>query len=165
MSTMGRASSMSSKGFLPLQCGLSPQPIRSGAVTVNAGPRARVNVCHCCPVAPEQCNAMTTGPELGRAAACGMIFNMIAISVRPWEPAVGRSLDDEGRFERHRPGDIVEIGRGRHYRLVDRGELLLGAAALDADAVTQRLVADRYRRIDAEEAAQIDVTVGLDLEP
>src|SRR5262249_9706917 len=111
------------------------------------------------------------GPELGRAAACGMIFNMIVISVCLSVPATAatlaaasRSLNDEDRFERHRPGHVVEVGRGRHHRLVERGELLLGAAALDADGVAQRLVAGRYRRIDAEEAAQIDVAVGLDLE-
>ena len=46
-----------------------------------------------------------------------------------------RLLDDEARFEGHRPGHIVKVGRGRHHRLVDLGELLLGAATLDADDV------------------------------
>ena len=46
-----------------------------------------------------------------------------------------RSLDDEGWLEGHGPGHVVEVGRGRHHRLVDLGELFLGAAALDADDV------------------------------
>ena len=39
-----------------------------------------------------------------------------------------------------------------------------GAAALDADNIAQLFVARRYGRIDAEEAAKIDLAVGLDLE-
>jgi Transposase IS116/IS110/IS902 family len=39
ISTMGRASSASSKGLSPLQCGLSPQPIRSGQIILNVAPR------------------------------------------------------------------------------------------------------------------------------
>ena len=34
-----------------------------------------------------------------------------------------RSLDDQRRFEDHGPGQIIEIGRGGHYRFVDVGEL------------------------------------------
>jgi hypothetical protein len=46
-------------------------------------------------------------------------------------PSPNRRLrNDEGRFEGHGPGDVVEVGRGRHHRRVDLGELLLGAAAL-----------------------------------
>src|SRR6266446_345232 len=79
-------------------------------------------------------------------------------------PPTRRSLDDEGRFEGHGPGHVVEIGRGRHHRLVDRGELLLGAAALDADDIAQILVARRHGGIDSEEAAEVDLTIGLDLQ-
>jgi hypothetical protein len=55
-----------------------------------------------------------------------------------------RSLDDEGRFEGHGPGHVVEIGRGCHHRLVDLGELFLSAATLDADDVAQVLVPRRH---------------------
>src|SRR4051812_22000366 len=75
-----------------------------------------------------------------------------------------RSLDKEGRFEGHGPGHVVEIGRGRHHRLVDLGELLLGAAALDPDDVAQVLVARRHGGIDSEEAAEIKLAIGLDLQ-
>lgn len=73
-----------------------------------------------------------------------------------------RSLDDQRRYESYGPRHVVEVGRGRHNRLVDFGELLLGAATLDADGVVQILVALRHRRIDPEKAAEIDLTVGLD---
>ena len=33
-------------------------------------------------------------------------------------------LDDEVGFESHRMGQVVEIGRGRHHRLVNLGKLL-----------------------------------------
>jgi hypothetical protein len=46
---------------------------------------------------------------------------------------------------------------------VDLGELLFCAVALDADGVAEVLVALRYGRIDPEKAAEIDLTVGLDL--
>src|ERR1700687_3889819 len=72
---------------------------------------------------------------------------------------VRRSLDDQGRFESHRPGHVVEIGRSRHYRLVDFCELLPGAIALDANGVAQVLVALRHGRIDPEESAKIDLAV------
>src|SRR3984893_7952533 len=75
-----------------------------------------------------------------------------------------RSLDHEGRFEGHGPGHVVEVGRGRHHRLVDIGELLLSAATLDADNVAQVLVPRRHGGIDSEEAAEIDVTISLDLQ-
>src|ERR1700736_3202506 len=75
-----------------------------------------------------------------------------------------RSLDHEGRFEGHGPGHVVEVGRGRHHRLVDIGELLLSAATLDADDVAQVLVPRRHGGIDSEEAAEIDVTISLDLQ-
>jgi hypothetical protein len=75
-----------------------------------------------------------------------------------------RSLDDEGRFERHWPEHVVEVGRGRHHRRVDLRELLLGAATLDADGVAQVLVARRHGGIDPEEAAKVNLTIGLDLE-
>src|SRR6476660_5651823 len=72
------------------------------------------------------------------------------------------SLDDQGWFESHGPGHVVEVRRGCHNRLVDFGELLLGAATLDADGVAQVLVARRHGRIDPEKAAEIDLTAGLD---
>src|SRR3984893_3688317 len=75
-----------------------------------------------------------------------------------------RSLDHEGRFEGHGPGHVVEVGRGRHHRLVDLGELFLGAAAFDADDVAQVLVPRRHGGIDTEEAAEIDFAIGLDLQ-
>src|SRR6266403_3691961 len=75
-----------------------------------------------------------------------------------------RSLDNEGRFEGHGPGHVVEIGRSRHHRLVDLSELLLGAAALDADDVAQVLVPRRHGGIDSEEAAKIELAIGLDLQ-
>jgi hypothetical protein len=56
--------------------------------------------------------------------------------------ALVRSFDDEDGFEVHEPGHVVEVGRGRHHRIVDFGELLLGAAALDADDVVQLLTLD-----------------------
>lgn len=64
-------------------------------------------------------------------------------------------LDDKGRFEGYRSGHVVEVGRGRHQRFVDLGELLLGAVPLDEDDVVKLLIARRYCRIDAEEAAEI----------
>src|SRR5262249_8233600 len=73
-----------------------------------------------------------------------------------------RLLDDEGRLEGHGPGHVVEVGRGRHHRLVDLGELLLGAAALDADDVAQVFVARRNCGIDSRETAELDVTVAFD---
>src|SRR6266446_9208315 len=79
-------------------------------------------------------------------------------------PPSRRSLDDEGRFEDHGPGHVVEVGRGRHHRLVDLGELFLSAATLDADDVAQVLVARRYGGIDSEEAAEINLAIGLDLQ-
>src|SRR5438067_10020795 len=74
-----------------------------------------------------------------------------------------RLLDDERRFEGHGPGHVVEVRRGRHHRFVDLGELLLGATAVNADDVLQILVALRHGWIDSEEAAQIDLAIGLDL--
>ena len=47
---------------------------------------------------------------------------------------------------------------------MDLGELLLGAVTLDADGVAQALVARRHGGIDAEEAAQVDLAFGLDLQ-
>ena len=41
---------------------------------------------------------------------------------------------------------------------------LLGAATLDADGVAQLLVARRHGGIESEEATEIDLTVGLDLQ-
>src|SRR5258708_32227327 len=72
-----------------------------------------------------------------------------------------RSLDDEGRFEGHGPGHVVKIGRGRHHRLVDLGELFLSAATLDADDVAQVFVPRRHGGIDSEEAAEVDLAIGL----
>src|SRR6266699_3513093 len=77
-------------------------------------------------------------------------------------PPIWRSPDDQGRFEDHGPGQIVEIGRCRHYRLVDLCELLFCAVTLDADGVAEVLVALRHGRIDPEEAAEIDLAIGLD---
>src|SRR5207249_1503738 len=42
--------------------------------------------------------------------------------------------------------------------------LLLGPAALDPDDVVQMLVARRNSGIDSEEAAKVDVTIGLDFD-
>jgi AraC-like DNA-binding protein len=72
-----------------------------------------------------------------------------------------RSLDHEGGLEGHGPGHVVEIGRGRHHRLVDLGELLFGAATLDADDVAQILVARPQGGIDSEETTEVDLTIGL----
>src|SRR5436190_686383 len=58
--------------------------------------------------------------------------------------ASGRSPDNEGRSERHSPRHVVEVGRGRHHRLVNLREVLLGAATLDVDDVAQFLVACRH---------------------
>jgi len=44
---------------------------------------------------------------------------------------------------------------------VDFGELLLRAASLDADDVAQIVVARRYGGIDSEEAAEVNLTIGL----
>src|SRR5204863_5806130 len=79
-------------------------------------------------------------------------------------PLRAQLLDNESRLERHWPGHIVEVGRSRHHRLVDLGELFLGAVALDADDIAQLLVARRHGGIDAEEAPQIDLAVGFDLQ-
>src|SRR5207248_3257855 len=73
-----------------------------------------------------------------------------------------RSLDDEGRFEGHGARHVVEVGRGRHHCVVDFGKLLLGAVALDANGVTEALITVRDAGIDAEEAAEIDLSLGLD---
>src|SRR4051794_7133262 len=83
-----------------------------------------------------------------------------------WLPrsASRRSVDDEDRSDPHGPGQIVEVGRGSHPRLVDRGELLLGAAALDADGVGEALVARRHGGIEPEEAAEVDLALRLDLQ-
>src|SRR6185437_7723249 len=75
-----------------------------------------------------------------------------------------RSLDDESRIEGHGSRHVVEVGRRRHHRLVDLGELFLSAAALDADNVAQLFVARRHGRIDSKEAAEIDLPIGLDLQ-
>src|SRR5712672_937349 len=80
----------------------------------------------------------------------------------PPRPPIWRSLDDQGRFKGHWPGQIVEIGRGCHYRIMDLGELLFRDVTLDADRVAQVLVALRHGRIDPEEPAEIDLSVGLD---
>src|SRR5262249_60390059 len=48
--------------------------------------------------------------------------------------------------------------------VVDFGELLLGAAAFDADDVVQLVVARRHGRIDSEEAVEVDFAIGFDLQ-
>src|SRR5437762_3750357 len=59
----------------------------------------------------------------------------VAACLRPPAPRNHRSLDDERRFEGHGPRHVVEVGRGRHHGIVDFGELLLRAVALDANGV------------------------------
>jgi hypothetical protein len=44
---------------------------------------------------------------------------------------------------------------------VDLGELLFGAATLDADDVAQILVARPQGGIDSEETTEVDLTIGL----
>src|SRR5215831_21275766 len=75
-----------------------------------------------------------------------------------------RSLDDEGWLQGDALRDVVEIRRRRHHRPMDLGELFLAAAALDVDDVAQVLVPRRHRGIDPEEAAEVDVAFGLDLQ-
>src|SRR3974390_150253 len=84
--------------------------------------------------------------------------------LHPPRRASTRSLDDEGGLEVHGPGHVVEVGRGRHHCLVNLGKLLFVAAALDPDDVAQLLVAWWHGGIDPEEAAEVNVTVGLDLQ-
>ena len=74
-------------------------------------------------------------------------------------------LDHQRGFQRHGVCDVVDIGRGRHHRRMDRGELLLGAVTLKADRVAQALVARRHSGIDPEEAPEVDLAFGLDLGP
>src|SRR5262245_39743489 len=105
------------------------------------------------------------GPKLmvaehvARADDHGLVLMNQSVPAGLW-----RSFDDEDGFEVHGPGHVVEVGRGRHHRLMDFGELLLCAAALDADGVAQLLLARWHGRIDSEEAAEIDLTVDLDLQ-
>lgn len=61
-------------------------------------------------------------------------------------------------------GHVIEIGRGRHPRRMDLGELRRGAVTLEADSVAQALVSRRHVGIDPEEASEVDLTFGLDLE-
>src|SRR6476661_6543627 len=72
-----------------------------------------------------------------------------------------RLLDDERRLQGDALCDVVEIRRRRHYRLMDLGKVFLAAAPLDADDIAQVLVPRRHRWIEAEEAAEVDVTFGL----
>src|SRR5262249_55675724 len=62
------------------------------------------------------------------------------------------------------PRHVVEVGRRRHHRLVDLGELFFGATAFDADDVAQVFVARRHCGIDSEEATEINLTVGFNLQ-
>jgi hypothetical protein len=78
--------------------------------------------------------------------------------------ARGPLRDNERRFESHLPGQVVEIGRGRHHRFVDLGELRLRAAPLNAHGVAQAVIAVRHGRIDPEKAPEIDLSLGLDRE-
>jgi hypothetical protein len=71
-----------------------------------------------------------------------------------------RPLDDEFRFEGDGPRHAVEIWRGLQDRVVDLGELLLGAVALDTNRVAQILVTRRGRS-DPEKAAEINLAAGL----
>ena len=64
-----------------------------------------------------------------------------------------------GSAREPRAGQVVEIGRGRHHRLVNLGKLLLGAVTLDAHLVAQVVVASRHRGIDAEEAPEVDLAL------
>src|ERR1700693_3024682 len=73
-----------------------------------------------------------------------------------------RSLDDQRRLEDYGSRNVVEIGRCRHDRLVDLGELLFCAVTLDANRIAEVLVTRRHGRIDPEEATKIDLAVGLD---
>src|SRR5215469_5944061 len=74
-----------------------------------------------------------------------------------------RSLfDDEGRFQSHRAGDVVEVGRCCHHCLVNLGKLLLGAVASDAHPVAKTLITPRHGRVDAEKTAEIDFAFGFD---
>jgi hypothetical protein len=72
------------------------------------------------------------------------------------------SLDDEVGVEGHRGGDVVAVGGEVPGHLVDLPELLLGAVALVVDGLLERLVARRDAGVDAEKAAQVDITLGLD---
>src|SRR5262249_729646 len=65
-------------------------------------------------------------------------------------------------FQRYGVRNVVEIGRGRHHRLMDLGELRLGAVTFDTDGVAQALVARRDRGIDPEETPEVDLAFGLD---
>src|SRR4051794_30204420 len=47
---------------------------------------------------------------------------------------------------------------------MDLGKLFLAAASLDADEVAQVLVPGRYRGVDPQKAAKVDVAFGLDLQ-
>src|SRR5262245_55332172 len=73
-------------------------------------------------------------------------------------------LDHQRRFQRHGVRNVEEVGRGRHYRLMDLFELLRGAITLDADGVAQALVARSDGGIDSEEASEVDFAFGLDLQ-
>src|SRR5262245_61878348 len=73
-------------------------------------------------------------------------------------------LDHQGWFQRDGIRNVVDIGRVRHHRLMDLGELRLGAITLDADSGAQALVARRDRGIDPEETPEVDLAFGLDLQ-
>src|SRR4051794_41515497 len=47
---------------------------------------------------------------------------------------------------------------------MDLGKLFLAAASLDADEVAQVLVPGRYRGVDPQKAAKVDLAFGLDLQ-
>src|SRR5215471_17285483 len=78
--------------------------------------------------------------------------------------AGSRLLDHQSGFQCHGVYDVVKIGRGRHHRLMDLGELLLSAVTLEADSVAQALVPRRNIGIDPEKASEVDLAFGLDLE-
>src|SRR5215471_7800876 len=73
-------------------------------------------------------------------------------------------LDHQRWLQCHGVGDVVEIWRGRHHRRMDLGELLRGAVTAEANRVAQALVPRRHSRIDPQEASEVDLACGLDLE-
>ena len=74
------------------------------------------------------------------------------------------SADAQRGVHLHRPADVEVIGRGPDHRLVDLLELFGRAVALDQYFAVDLLVAGRDMVIEAEEAAQVELAAGLDLE-